>query len=159
MNIPYKKILIGVSAFFAYRLYKLVEFGQSIVYSIQEWGFIKPNSLSDYLKEVNIYVNVEILNPTNTTLSMRGIDGQLIYANQIVGTFFSDPFILKAGRSQFQMIFKVNGFEAAKTIVKDMAKNNPANLKVKINAKIPFITIPYTYNLNVVDFIAKTLPV
>lgn len=159
MNIPYKKILIGVGAFFAYRLYKMVEFGQSIVYSIQEWGFIKPLSPLDYLKEVNIYVNVEILNATNTTLSMRGIDGQLIYANQIIGTFFSDPFVIKAGRSQFKMIFKVNGFESAKTIVKDMAKNNPANLKVKLNAKIPFISIPYTYNLNLVDFIAKTLPI
>jgi len=159
MNIPYKKILIGVGAFFAYRLYKMVEFGQSIVYSIQEWGFIRPVSVADYLKEVKIYVNVEILNPTNTTLSMRGVDGQLVYANQIVGTFFSEPFVLKAGRSQFQMIFKVNGFEAAKTIVSDLAKNNPANLKVKIKAKIPFITIPYTHNLNLVDFLAKTLPV
>jgi len=158
MNIPYKKLFVGIGAFFAYRLYKMVEFGQSIVFSVQEWGFGKKDSLSDYLKNIDVIVKIEILNPTNNTLSIRGIDGQLVYANQVIGTFFSNPFVIKGGRSQFQMNFNINSAVAIRTILNDILSNNPALLKVKIKVKIPFITIPYTYNLDIVDFIANTLP-
>ena len=70
-----KSVLGLLGAFTAYRFYKLYELGENVIYKPFSVKFIRGKTINDFI----IQVTMEIMNPTNTTLSMRGIDGTLAY--------------------------------------------------------------------------------
>ena len=86
-----KNILTWGGAFVAYRLYKLYELGENVIYKPVGIKFIRGGSINDFV----VRIKMELLNPTNTSVKMRGIDGRLIVNNQVIGSFASIPFTTK----------------------------------------------------------------
>ena len=68
-----KNAIFWGSAFVAYRLYKLYELGNNIIYKPVGVSFKRGATINDFV----IRVKMEILNPANTIVKLRGIDGQL----------------------------------------------------------------------------------
>ena len=99
-----KNILQIGGAFVAYRMYKLYELGENVIYKPVGIKFIRGGSINDFI----IRIKMELLNPTNTRVKMRGIDGKLLVNNQVIGSFASIPFEIKGGISYFDLDFQIN---------------------------------------------------
>ena len=67
-------------------------------------SFKRGATINDFV----IRVKMEILNPANTIVKLRGIDGQLLIRSQPVGTFNSGPFQITGGLNHFYLDFKVD---------------------------------------------------
>ena len=113
-----KNILQIGGAFVAYRMYKLYELGENVIYKPVGIKFIRGGSINDFI----IRIKMELLNPTNTRVKMRGIDGRLLVNNQVIGSFASIPFEIKGGISYFDLDFQINAQNTGVTLVQALLK-------------------------------------
>ena len=102
-----KNTLIGIASFVAFRFYKMYELGASIIIKPLDYSFGRVDWSNLNKGGIPLYVQLEILNPSNTSLKMRGIDGVLKFNDKIISTFISKPFTISAGRSTFNLDFKL----------------------------------------------------
>lgn len=144
MKFNLKSILAWGGAFVAYRLYKLYELGENIIYKPVGVSFTRGKSINDFV----VRVKMELLNPTKTTLPMRGIDGKLKIKDQIVGTFASAPFTIKSGISYFFLDFKVvPNTTGVQIITAIIAKKVPVFV-VEMNKRLPYFSITEVFAIN-----------
>lgn len=151
-----KNTLISVAAFVGYRFYKLYELGASIIYKPLDWRFRKVD-WSSLSKGVDLVVTIELLNPTNTQLQMRGVDGTLTLDGQVVSTFTSTPFVITAGRSTFDMVFNIKGANTINRFANFVKNTNQGNIEVTIRKKIPFFTLTDKFKMSVTEALLKSL--
>jgi hypothetical protein len=139
-----KNAIFWGSAFVAYRLYKLYELGNNIIYKPVGVSFKRGATVNDFV----IRVKMEILNPANTIVKLRGIDGQLLIRSQPVGTFNSGPFQITGGLSYFYLDFKVDPKNiGAELIQAVLAKKIPV-LTVSMTVKLPFFSTTSVFDVN-----------
>jgi hypothetical protein len=144
MNKIVKNVLLWGGAFAAYRFYKLYEMGNSIIYKPVGIKFKRGATLNDLV----IQIKMELLNPTKTSVSMRGIDGELITKGQTIGFFNTGAFQINAGISHFNMDFKVDFFTIGAELIQAIISKKVPSLNVKMKIKIPFFTIPQNFTIN-----------
>jgi len=139
-----KSILQLGGAFVAYRMYKLYELGENVIYKPVGIKFIRGGSVNDFI----IRIKMELLNPTNTRVKMRGIDGRLLVNNQVIGSFASIPFEIKGGISYFDLDFQINAQNAGVTLVQALLKKNLPVFVVDMNKRMLFFSINEKFAIN-----------
>lgn len=139
-----KSILQLGGAFVAYRMYKLYELGENVIYKPVGIKFIRGGSVNDFI----IRIKMELLNPTNTRVKMRGIDGKLLVNNQVIGSFASIPFEIKGGISYFDLDFQINAQNAGVTLVQSLLKKNLPVFVVDMNKRMLFFSINEKFAIN-----------
>jgi LEA14-like dessication related protein len=130
-------IIGGMALYVGYKLYKIMELADSIVYKPKGISFKRGG------KGVNsfaIVVNMELYNPTGTTLQMRGVDGTLSIGGQVVSVFSSGAFVIRAGTNNFPITFQIDSLAIVATLVSAITSKKPIRLDVELKKKIPFIT-------------------
>ena len=133
------KIAIGLVAGYAgYKLYQLYQLGEKITYT--PVGFNYSNGV--------IQVKMQLDNPVQTTLKMRGVDGKLYTGNTILGTFTSAPFEIKEGISYFTLDFKIDALNSATQLLQSLIFKTIPTITMDIVKKIPYISIKETFDLN-----------
>lgn len=144
MDKKIKNILLWGGAFVAYRFYKLYELSTSIIYKPVGLSFVRGKTINDFI----VRVKVEILNPQNTILELRGIDGTLILHNQVVGTFTSDRFKIAGGLNYFYLDFKVNAISVGAELIAAILNKKVPVLWVNMNIKLPFFSVKQKFAVN-----------
>lgn len=148
-----KNALVGIASFVAYRFYKMYELGASIIYKPLDWKFGKVDWSRIDQGGVPLNVTIEILNPTNTSLRIRGVDGILKFNGVVISNFSSKPFDINAGRSNFTMVFRLNGLSTINQFLSYVKDKKNDKIEVILNVKIPFFTLPNKFELS----LTKTL--
>ena len=139
-----KNILQIGGAFVAYRMYKLSELGENVIYKPVGIKFIRGGSINDFI----IRIKMELLNPTNTRVKMRGIDGKLLVNNQVIGSFASIPFEIKGGISYFDLDFQINAQNTGVTLVQALLKKTLPVFVVDMNKRMLFFSINEKFAIN-----------
>jgi hypothetical protein len=139
-----KNILQIGGAFVAYRFYKLYELGENVIYKPVGIKFIRGGSINDFI----VRIKMELLNPTNTRVKMRGIDGRLLVNNQVIGSFASIPFEIKGGISYFDLDFQINAQNTGVTLVQSLLKKTLPVFVVDINKRMLFFSINEKFAIN-----------
>jgi len=139
-----KNILQLGGAFVAYRMYKLYELGENVIYKPVGIKFIRGGSINDFI----VRIKMELLNPTNTTVKMRGIDGRLLVNNQVIGSFASIPFTIKGGISYFDLDFKINAQNTGVNLVQALLKKTLPVFVVDMNKRLLFFSINEKFAIN-----------
>jgi hypothetical protein len=144
MNKTLKNILSIGGAFVAYRFYKLYELGENVIYKPVGIKFIRGGSINDFI----IRIKMELLNPTNTIVKMRGVDGRLIVNNQVIGSFASIPFEIKGGLNYFDMDFQVNAQNIGVQLIQSLLKKTLPVFVVDMNKRLLFFSINEKFAIN-----------
>ncbi len=139
-----KNILQIGGAFVAYRMYKLYELGENVIYKPVGIKFIRGGSINDFV----VRIKMELLNPTNTRVKMRGIDGKLLVNNQVIGSFASIPFEIKGGISYFDLDFQINAQNTGVTLVQALLKKTLPVFVVDMNKRMLFFSINEKFAIN-----------
>jgi len=144
MNKQLKNILLFAGAAVAYRFYKLYELGESIIYKPVGVKLIRGATMS----KLSVEVKLELLNTTQTTLQMRGVDGKM-YVNEIlVGSYSSDKFLIRPGLSYVPITFQIDPVTTGVQIVSALAKKQNPQIKILLRKKLPFFTLSETFPIN-----------
>lgn len=138
-----KNALLWTGAFVAYRLYKLYEVGEAVIYKPVAVRFKRGKALNDFV----ISVKVEVMNPQKTTVQLRGIDGEMIIEGQIVGYFNSGKSQISPGLNYMWLDFRVTPAVVSSLIQAVVAKKVPV-LFVKMTTKLPFFSVTETFAVN-----------
>ena len=139
-----KNILQIGGAFVAYRMYKLYELGENVIYKPVGIKFIRGGSINDFI----VRIKMELLNPTNTRVKMRGIDGKLLVNNQVIGSFASIPFEIKGGISYFDLDFQINAQNTGVTLIQSLLKKTLPVFVVDMNKRMLFFSINEKFAIN-----------
>jgi len=139
-----KNILQIGGAFVAYRMYKLYELGENVIYKPVGIKFIRGGSVNDFI----IRIKMELLNPTRTIVKMRGVDGKLSVNNQVIGSFASTPFEIKGGLNYFNMDFQVNARNVGVQLVQSLVKKTLPVFVVDINKRLLFFSVSEKFAIN-----------
>lgn len=138
-----KNALLWTGAFVAYRLYKLYEVGEGVIYKPVAVRFKRGKTLNDFV----ISVKVEIMNPQKTTVYLRGIDGELVVNDQIIGYFNSGKSQINPGLNYMWLDFRVSPAVVATLIQAIVAKKVPV-LFVRMTTKLPYFSVTDTFAVN-----------
>jgi hypothetical protein len=139
-----KNILTISGAYLAIRLYKLYQLGESVIYKPVGVEFVRGATLNDFV----VRVKMELLNPTNTILPMKGIDGSIAVENSVIGSFSSAPFTIKAGINYFFLDFKVDPKTTGATLVRMIAQNKKPVFDITLNKKLYLFSMTEKFTIN-----------
>ena len=139
-----KNVLIWGGAFLAYRLVKLYEIGENVIYKPVGISFTRGATINDFV----VRVKMELLNPTNTIVNMKGIDGKLIVENQTIGSFSSPPFQIKGGLNYFFLDFRIDPNTIGVNLIQSILKKKIPLFIVEINKRLQFFSIKERFALN-----------
>lgn len=128
---------IGVG-YGAYKLYQLYQLGEKIEYTPVGFQY----------KDGKIYVKMQLNNPVATTLKMRGVDGRIYTGSTVLGTFTSEPFLIKEGISYFTLVFKVDALSLSSQLITALIFKTIPVVTMDIVKKIPFLSLKETFELN-----------
>jgi hypothetical protein len=133
------KIAIGLALGYAgYKIYNLLQLSKRITYV--PVGFNYANG--------NIEIKMQLNNPVNQTLKMKGIDGKIYTADKILSTFTSDPFEIKKGISYFTLKFKIDIAKVSAELIQALIFKTIPLLKMDLIKKTIFAPIKETFDLN-----------
>ena len=138
MNTTFKIAIAGAVGYAAYKLYNLYQLGEKIIYTPVGFNYNKGN----------IEVKMQLDNPVNQSLKMKGIDGKIYTADKILGTFTSAPFEIKQGISYFTLVFKVDVVIVSSQIIQALIFKTIPTITMDIIKKTPFANLKETFNLN-----------
>lgn len=144
MNKTLKNLLTYGGIYLTWRLYKLYKLGESVIYKPVGVRFIRGESINDFV----IRVKMELLNPTNTYLYMKGVDGKLIAENKVIGTFSTPPFKINAGLNYFDLDFKVDPQTTGVRLVNALIKREVPVFIVDMNKRMNFFSMNEKFAIN-----------
>lgn len=139
-----KNVLLIGGAYLGIRLYKLYQLGESVIYKPVGVEFVRGASLNDFV----VRVKMELLNPTNTILPMKGVDGTIAVDNNVIGSFASAPFIIQAGINHFFLDFKVDPKTTGATLVRMIAQNKKPIFIVSLTKKLSLFSMTEKFAIN-----------
>ena len=139
-----KNALLWGGAFVAYRLYKLYELGEGVIYKPVAVQFRRAGTINDFV----IRVKMELLNPGNTADKVRGVVGKLIVDNQPIGYFASNPFAINPGLNYFFMDFRIDAKNVGAPLVRAIIEKKTPVLYVEMTTKLPFFSVTETFAIN-----------
>ncbi len=144
MNAGLKIGIVAGLGFVTYKLYKLWQMSNLIKYTPVDYkyegGFIN--------------VKMRLDNPTNTTLSMRGLKGYIQTADgNIIATYGSGPFEINAGQSFFNIAFKIDNVNAIMEALNSLLVKGTPDFSIVLTKMLPKgINISETFNIKANTF-------
>lgn len=144
MNKQIKNALLLSGAFIAYRFIKLYELGENVIYKPVGLSFQRGKSINDFV----VRVKMELLNPTNTQVLMKGIDGKLMVKGQTIGTFTSPKFIIKGGLNYFFLNFKVDPKTIGVALIQSIVAKKVPLFMVEITKHLQLFSMKETFAIN-----------
>ena len=139
-----KNALIWGGAFVAYRLYKLYEVGEGVIYKPVAVQFRRGATLNDFV----VRVKMELLNPAKTAVKVRGIHGKLITGNQPVGYFASNAFTINPGLNYFFLDFRIDAKNVGAPLVQAIINKKAPVFYVEMTTRLPFFSTTETFAIN-----------
>lgn len=145
-----KSGLVWLGAFTAYRLYKLYEVSESVIYKPVGLSFIRGTNLNDFV----VRVKMEILNPEKTIVYLRGIDGRLFVQDkttglpQTLGYFTSGKTTIRPGLNYMSLDFRIDPTTAGVQLIQALIQKKAPVLYVEMNTKLPFFSTKDTFAVN-----------
>ena len=153
MKVNWKKVVPLAGAFVAYRIWKLYELGNAVQYNVASVDFVRPVYVQDSLNQFAIRVKFRVSNPTNTSVFMRGITGEMFYANAKVGTFKSGAFEVKSGMTFVDFDFLLENKAVIASLVDAIASRKYPVIVVKMTKYLTMFSTSETFEINVKDFV------
>jgi hypothetical protein len=143
-NKTLKNALIWGGAFVAYRLYKLYEVGEGVIYKPVAMQFRRGATLNDFV----VRVKMELLNPAKTAVKVRGIHGKLITGGQPVGYFASNAFTINPGLNYFFLDFRIDAKNVGAPLVQAIINKKAPVFYVEMTTRLPFFSTTETFAIN-----------
>jgi len=153
MKVNWKKVVPLAGAFVAYRIWKLYELGNAVQYNVASVDFIRPVYVQDSLNQFAIRVKFRVSNPTNTSVFMRGITGEMFYANAKVGTFKSGAFEVKSGMTFVDFDFLLENKAVIASLVDAVVSRKYPVIVVKMKKYLTMFSTSETFEINLRDFV------
>jgi hypothetical protein len=91
---------------------------------------------------------MELLNPTNTYLNMKSVDGKLIAENKVIGVFSTPPFRINAGLNYFNLDFKIDPKTTGVNLINALIKRQVPVFIVDMNKRMPFFSMNEKFAIN-----------
>lgn len=149
----WKKILPIAGAFVVYQFYKLYEFGSSIIWKPTKFEM---TSLSE--NKISLVVTIQIINPSNRTLRIRGVDGTISHLGKTLSTFAVPAMVVEKGASSIKMPFIITADASVKYVTSLLNKgSNVAPFDLRIVTKLPYFSYTYNEKLPLRDLLKITL--
>lgn len=139
-----RNALLWGGAFVAYRLYKLYELADAVVYKPVAVQFRRGATVNDFV----IRVKMELMNPGGTAVSVRRVSGRLITGGQTVGYFVSNPFQIKPGINYFFLDFRIDAKNVGAPLVRAIVERKMPVLYVEMTTALPFVSTTETFAIN-----------
>jgi hypothetical protein len=153
MKVNWKKVIPLAGAFVAYRIYKLYELGNAVQYSVASVDFVRPVYVQDSLNQFAVRVKFRINNPTNTSVLMRGVTGEMFYANVKLGTFKSGAFEIKGGQQFADFDFIIENKAVIASLVDAIASRKYPVIVVKMKKYLTMFSTSETFEINLRDYV------
>lgn len=153
MKLNWKKIVPLAGAFVAYRIYKLYEVGNAVQYSVASVEFVRPVYVKDSLNQFIIRVKFRITNPTNTSVSMRMITGEMSYGNTKIGSFKMNAFVLRAGEQFVNGDFIIDRKATLTSLVDAIAARKYPVVSVVLKKYLSFFSTTERFDINTKEFV------
>lgn len=144
MNKTLKNLLTYTGVYLTWRLYKLYQLGEKVIYKPVGVRFIRGGSINDFV----IRIKMELLNPTNTYLNMKSVDGKLIAENKVIGVFSTPPFRINAGLNYFNLDFKIDPKTTGVNLINALIKRQVPVFIVDMNKRMPFFSMNEKFAIN-----------
>lgn len=133
------KVILGLSlSYGAYKLAQLYSMSEKISYL--PVGFKYKNGV--------IEIKMQITNPVDVSLNMRGLEGRIYTQGQTLGTYSAGPFTINKGYSYFTMYFKVDPTNVSTTLLTAIISGKVPVFTVDLIKKLPLISVSETFNIN-----------
>lgn len=156
MDKSLKAVGLTALAFVGFRAYKLYELGNSFDFEFFGMKFQRPANLQQALTNYQVVLIFKIINPTKTSMHMRGLQGTIMEGTDVIAKFKTGKFIIKGGDTFINVVTDLDSkYVAASLIPAVLAKIAPV-YKVKLTSIFPF-GLRYTtdFEIPVKDYIPK----
>jgi LEA14-like dessication related protein len=153
-----KTALITATAFIAYRGYKLWELINSFSYRYTSLYFIRPKNVKELLDSFGMVLEIAIMNPTATSVTISGVHGGVFYKNTLIGTYrIGQIKVQPAGDTPVKIQVRVASDMAAQ-IAMDITKKQFPVFDVRANVDLLFgITKQIKFTVDSKDYVPAGL--
>jgi len=138
-------IISGILGGITY-LIRLNKLGERIQYRLLKVSRNK----STTLQSSSITAEIELINPTNTSLDVQSVSGFIFYGNQVLGSMESKkPFTITPGSSRLSLNFSVDNQSLLTSIVQYVLRQDQMQkIVVRYNLKTTLGVIPQSFEVN-----------
>lgn len=138
MNNYLKIGLIGAGAYVIYKGYQLYRLSNEVTY--KPIGFDYSNG--------TLNVKMQLTNPADISVNMKGIDGKILTSsNNVIATFSSGAFVINKGTSFFSLSFKVDYLSMGSELLNLLVSKSIPNLKMVLVKRLDLISTSETFDL------------
>lgn len=150
-----KKVLIPVFVFlggaYFYNAYRQSKAAQSLQY---QPGSFKFDSVT--VQDVKAHGTIDVINNTNTAITVNGINGDVLLNNSVLASFNNSQRFILPANSRTSIPFNVTGFTATalKTILGSLSKSLSSQV-ITLRGQIYWngLTLPFAYNYRLKEVI------
>jgi hypothetical protein len=142
------KAVLGIVAVAgAYRLYQLWKASGKLSYT--------PVALRMKRDRTNFsaHVDIDILNPTNTTIRIRGIKGNLNWNNRAISSFRTGAAEIKPGTTKMTIVFSLNNLGLIQALTQAITDKKWPVLKVDMITMMPLFSYPESFEIKTEDYL------
>ena len=142
------KAVLGIVALAgAYRLYQLWKASGKLSYTPVALR-LKRDKLS-----YAAHIDLDIMNPTDTTIRIRGIKGNLNWNQYAISSFRSGPAEIKPGVTKMTIVFALNNLQIVSALVKSITDQKWTIFKVEMTTLMPLFSYPESFEINTQTYI------
>lgn len=142
------KAVLGIVALAgAYRLYQLWKASGKLSYTPVALR-LKRDKLS-----YSAHIDLDIMNPTDTTIRIRGIKGNLNWNQYAISSFRTGPAEIKPGVTKMTIVFALNNLQIVSALVKSITDMKWPIFKVEMTTLMPLFSYPESFEINTEKYI------
>jgi hypothetical protein len=142
-----KAVLGIVAAAGAYRLYQLWKASSQITYTPSGLKFKRDK------KQFFIIVEMNIMNPTSTSIRLRGIKGNISWNNYVISGFTSGPTEIKEGVTKLQITFELNNINIVQAIAQAAINKKWPIFNIEMKTMLPLFSYTEKFDINTATYI------
>ncbi len=156
MDKSLKAVGLTALAFIGYRAYKLYELGNSFDFEFYGMKFQRPANLQQALTNYQVVLIFKVMNPTKTSMQMRGLQGTIMEGTEIIAKFKTGRFTIKGGETFINVVTDLDSKYVASSLIPAVLARVAPIYKVSLTSIFPF-GLRYTtdFEIAVKDYIPK----
>jgi hypothetical protein len=156
MDKSLKAIGLTALAFIGFRAYKLYELGNSFDFEFYGMKFQRPANLQQALSNYQVVMIFKVMNPTKTSMQMRGLKGTIMEGTDVIAKFKTGKFTIKGGDTFINVVTDLDSKYVAASLIPSVLAKIPPIYKVSLTSIFPF-GLQYTTNFEipVKDYLPK----
>lgn len=154
MDKSLKTIGLTALAFIGYRAYKLYELGNSFDFEFYGMRFQRPANWADALNKYQVVMIFKVINPTKTSLQMRGLEGSIKDGTDIIARFKTGKFTIKGGDSFINVVTDLDSKYVASSLIPSVLSKVAPVYDVRLTTIFPFgLKYSTDFKVNVKEYI------